>query len=94
MITERKSRAQLILDESFIDGEAGLPAGAKENSPGEAQVGRTPTTLRLMLLQTKVARLEEMETTATRWSAIYKIRGRIRLGSFHCFGTSVATSLS
>lgn len=49
MMTERKSRAPLILDVSFIDGEAWLPAGAKENCPGEAQAGQTPTTLRLVL---------------------------------------------
>lgn len=77
MITERKSKAQVILDESFIDGEVWLPAGAKENCPGEAQVGLTPTTLRLVLPQTKVARLEEMETMATRCSGICTIRRRI-----------------
>lgn len=94
MMTERKSRAPLILDVSFIDGEAWLPAGAKENCPGEAQADQTPTTLRLVLPQTKVGRLEGMKTMATRCSGICRIRTRNRLCTFHCFGTSVAISLS
>lgn len=81
-----------MLDEPFIGGEACLPAGAKENSLGEAQLGQTPTTLRFVLPQ--VASLEAVETTATRWSGICKFRRRIRIRSFHCFGTRVATSLS